>query len=158
MKDETKQIFTRKITQANKTQLTVIVYEILLVYLEDSLTAFEAGNKDEFKHCLSKARECISELRISLDFNYEPSASLFSIYCFADRELAKNIYGNKINNIHELQDMFTKLKDAFEAVSKNDNSKPLMENIQGVYAGLTYGKNDLNENLVNYDSKRGYLV
>ena len=68
------------------------------------------------------------------------------------------MFANKIENISELQEMFTKLHDAFEKVSANDDSKPLMDNIQDVYAGLTYGKNDLNENLVNYDSKRGYLV
>ena len=33
-----------------------------------------------------------------------------------------------------------------------------MENIQSVYAGLTYGRTDLNESLVNYDAKRGFLV
>ena len=158
MNNEKKQIFTRRITQANKSQLTVIIYEILLSYLEDVQTAFESGNIDELRHNIKKARECINQLRIGLDFNYEPARSLFSIYCFADKELAKNMFANKNENISELQAMFTKLHDAFEKVSANDDSKPLMDNIQDVYAGLTYGKNDLNENLVNYDSKRGYLV
>ena len=158
MTDEKKQVFTRRITQANKTQLTVIEYEILLTYLEDALTAFDADNKEEFKTNLSMARECIAQLRKTLDFNYELSTTLFSIYCFADKQLVSDIYGYKTENIDELQGMFTKLRDAFDTISKEDDSKPLMDNIQGVYAGLTYGKNDLNESLVNYDSRRGYLV
>lgn len=158
MNNEKKQIFTRRITQANKSQLTVIIYEILLSYLEDIQTSFESGNIDELKHNIKKSRECIHQLRTGLAFDYEPAKSLFSIYCFADKELAKNMFANKNENISELQEMFTKLHDAFEKVSQNDDSKPLMDNIQDVYAGLTYGKNDLNENLVNYDSKRGYLV
>lgn len=36
MTTEKKQMFTRRITQANKTQLTVIVYEMLSAYLEDA--------------------------------------------------------------------------------------------------------------------------
>ena len=158
MTDEKKQVFTRRITQANKTQLTVIEYEILLTYLEDALTAFDADNKEEFKTNLSMARECIAQLRKTLDFNYELSTTLFSIYCFADKQLVSDIYGYKTENIDELKGMFTKLRDAFDTISKEDDSKPLMDNIQGVYAGLTYGKNDLNESLVNYDSRRGYLV
>ena len=158
MTDEKKQVFTRRITQANKTQLTVIEYEILLTYLEDALTAFDADNKEVFKTNLSMARECIAQLRKTLDFNYELSTTLFSIYCFADKQLVSDIYGYKTENIDELKGMFTKLRDAFDTISKEDDSKPLMDNIQGVYAGLTYGKNDLNESLVNYDSRRGYLV
>ena len=43
MTTEKKQMFTRRITQANKTQLTVIVYEMLSAYLEDARAAHDAG-------------------------------------------------------------------------------------------------------------------
>ena len=36
MKKEDKQQFTLRITQANSTQLVVILYEMLLCYLEDA--------------------------------------------------------------------------------------------------------------------------
>ena len=48
MTTEKKQMFTRRITQANRTQLVVIVYEMLLVYLEDAIHAYEADNKQEY--------------------------------------------------------------------------------------------------------------
>ncbi len=158
MTKENKQIFTRRITQANRTQLVVIVYEMLLVYLEDAVNAHEAGEKQEFVRNLELARECIGQMRTSLNFEYELSKNLFAIYCFADRELANDIFGNKTDNLDVLKMIFTKLHDAYYTISKEDKSAPLMDNIQDVYAGFTYGKTDVNESLVNYDARRGYMA
>lgn len=158
MTRENKQMFTRRITQANRTQLVVIVYEMLLVYLEDAVKAHELGNKEEFVRNLELARECIGQMRTSLNFEYELSKNLFAIYCFADRELANDIFGNKTDNLDVLKMIFTKLHNAYDTISKEDDSEPLMDNIQDVYAGFTYGKTDVNESLVNYDARRGYMA
>ncbi len=158
MTTENKQIFTRRIANANRTQLVVISYEILLVYLEDAKREYEEDNRQEFERSIGLARECIGQLRASLNFEYEPSKSLFSIYCFADRELAKDIFARKTDNLAALISIFTKLHDAFDAISAEDTSEPLMENTQDVYAGFTYGRNDLNESLANYDAARGYMI
>lgn len=158
MTTDKKQNFTRRITQANKTQLVVIVYEMLLVYLEDAIVAFKEQNKEEFKENLRMARECIGQMRTSLNFDYELSRNLFALYCFADKELAKDIYGYKTENLDVIQMIFTKLHDAYYKISSEDESGPLMNNIQSVYAGLTYTKSDLNESLVDYDARRGFLA
>ena len=48
------------------------------------------------------------------------------------------------------------LRDAFEKVSEEDHSKPLMMNAQKVYAGLTYGKgSDLSE-VYQTEANRGF--
>lgn len=158
MNTEIKQTFTRRITQANRTQLVVIVYEMLLVYLEDAINAYNEEQMQEFKENLRMARECIGQMRTSLNFDYALSRNLFSIYCFADRELAKDIYSCKTENLDVIRTIFTKLHDAYYVVSKKDDSAPLMDNIQAVYAGLTYSKSDLNEDYLNFDAKRGFLA
>lgn len=158
MTKEMKQIFTRRITQANRTQLVVVVYDMLLAYLEDGIKAYDVDNKQEFTRSLELARNCIAELRSSLNFEYDLSKNLFSIYAFADRELASDIYGVKTNNIDAIIGIFQKLRDAYHTISKEDDSEPLMENIQDVYAGYTYGKTDVNESMANYGTQRGYCV
>lgn len=158
MTTEKKQMFTRRITQANRTQLVVIVYEMLLVYLEDATNAYEANDKTEFVRNLELARECIGQMRTSLNFEYTLSKNLFSLYCYADKELAADIYGYKKDNLDVIKMIFTKLHDAYYTISSKDHSEPLMDNIQSVYAGLTYGRTDLNENLTNFDVKRGFLA
>lgn len=158
MTTEKKQMFTRRITQANRTQLVVIVYEMLLVYLEDATNAYGAKDKTEFVRNLELARECIGQMRTSLNFEYALSKNLFSLYCYADKELASDIYGYKIDNLDVIKMIFTKLHDAYYTISSKDHSEPLMDNIQSVYAGLTYGRTDLNESLTNFDVKRGFLA
>lgn len=158
MTKEMKQIFTRRITQANSTQLVVILYDMILAYLKDAAAAQETGCEQEFKKDMQCARNCISELRGSLDFNYDLSRNLFAIYAFADRELAHDMYGIDAEQLSQISGMFQKLRDAYHTISREDHSQPLMENAQNVYAGYTYGRTDVNESLMQYGAARGYRV
>lgn len=153
-----KQIFTRRITQANRTQLIVVLYDMILTYLKDAATAQEIGCEQEFKKDMQCARNCISELRGSLDFHYDLSRTLFAIYAFADRELAHDMHNISAEQLGQISGMFQKLRDAYHTVSKDDHSQPLMENAQDVYAGFTYNKTDVNESLSRYHSARGYCI
>ena len=122
------------------------------------MNAYEEDKKEDFRENLRMARECIGQMRTSLNFDYNISRNLFAIYCFADREIAKDMYSLKKENLDVIKMIFTKLHDAYYVVSTKDESGPLMDNIQTVYAGLTYSKSDLNEDFMNYDIKRGYLA
>lgn len=158
MTKEMKQIFTRRITQANRTQLVVILYDMILTYLKDAATAQEIGCEQEFKKDMQCARNCISELRGSLDFNYDLARNLFAIYAFADRELAHDMRGISAEQLVQITGMFQKLRDAYHTISKEDQSQPLMENAQDVYAGFTYNRTDVNESLSQYGGARGYCI
>lgn len=158
MTKEMKQIFTRRITQANRTQLVVILYDMILTYLGDAASAQEIGCEQEYKKDMQCARNCISELRCSLDFTYDLSRNLFAIYAFADRELAHDMHGINAEQLAQITGMFQKLRDAYNTISKQDHSQPLMENAQNVYAGFTYGRTDVNESLSQYGTARGYCI
>ena len=55
-------------------------------------------------------------------------------------------------------DMIKELRESYEKISSQDTSAPIMENAQTVYAGLTYGKDSLNENLSAQSIHRGFRV
>ena len=63
MTKECKQQFTLRITQANSTQLIVILYEMTLQYLADGEQAADDAGLAEAVH---RARGCIKELLNSL--------------------------------------------------------------------------------------------
>ena len=113
MTKEMKQIFTRRITQANRTQLVVVVYDMLLTYLDDAKKAYSVDNMYEFVSDIEHARNCIAELRSSLNFEFELSKTLFSIYSFADRKLASDIYSFDAKNLDAISRLFEKLRDAY---------------------------------------------
>ena len=56
-----------------------------------------------------------------------------------------------------VREMLVELRRAFIEVNKSDNSGMMMQNTQQVYAGLTYSRTSLNENMYS-DVNRGYKV
>ena len=80
MTKECKQQFTLRITQANSTQLIVILYEMTLQYLADGEQAVDDAGLAEAVH---RARGCIKELLNSLHREYSPAGEL-TCSAFAD--------------------------------------------------------------------------
>lgn len=158
MRKEKKQEFTLKITRANKTQLVVILYDMVLVYLEDSLEAFERKDYKEYKWNIERAKDCIDELLNSLHMEYEIAGILKGLYFFYKRELTTAAVQNKKELVLPVIQMIQELKESYEQVSAQDTSAPIMENTQTVYAGLTYGKNSLNIDLSDQGAERGFRV
>ncbi len=158
MTDDLKQKFTLRITQANKTELTVILYEMTMVYVKDAKVALLTHDIAEFRKEIKRARRCMEELLSSLHIEYAIARHMMQLYLYVNRELAKaDVWCVEEPLDHALL-VIQNLHDAYIEISKKDTSEPIMSNIQSVYAGLTYGKNNLNENLVNNTANRGFLV
>jgi flagellar secretion chaperone FliS len=94
----------------------------------------------------------------ALDFSYEVSFHLMQIYQFINRQVSTAVLKKEPAVLKYVASAVTKLKEAFEEVSKQDSSGPMMENTQTVYAGLTYSKSDLTEDLRDQGSSRGFRV
>lgn len=158
MTKELKQEFTLKISQANKTELVVILYEMLLAYLEDAKAAHKAQDQEGFRKGIKQAKSCLHELMSSLHFEYELAGNLSQLYGYADRMMTRADVTNSVEHLADVEKMITKLHDAYQTVSEQDTSEPVMSNAQTVYAGLTYGKNQLTESLADQGSSRGFRV
>lgn len=158
MKKEKKQEFTLRITRANRTQMVVILYDMVLVYLEDALEAFENKNFKEFKWNIERGKDCIDELLNSLHMEYEIAGILRGLYFFYKRELTTAAIQMKAELVAPVMQMLRELKESYEQVASQDTSAPVMENAQTVYAGLTYGKDSLNVNLSDQGTNRGFCV
>lgn len=158
MKKEQKQEFTLRITRANKTQMIVILYDMVLVYLQDSLEAYEKEDYAAYKWNIERAKDCIDELLNSLHMEYELAGILKGLYFFYKRELSSAGVLKETAKIISIMSMIKELKESYEKIAPQDTSAPLMENAQTVYAGLTYGKNSLNINLSDQSTNRGFCV
>lgn len=84
MTKECKQQFTLRITQANSTQLIVILYEMTLQYLADGEQAVDDAGLVEAVH---RARGCIKELLNSLHREYTRQESFPDCTCSAFADL-----------------------------------------------------------------------
>ncbi len=155
MTKECKQQFTLRITQANSTQLIVILYEMILCYLEEAKAAQE---QDEIREAVRKIRGCVNELIQSLHMEYEPATELRKLYFFCIRRLVHCETRKDMAALDDIEKVIQPLHDAYAQIEKLNDKGPVMNNSQTIYAGLTYGKNTLTENMADQSSNRGMLV
>ena len=79
MTKELKQQFTLRISQANKSQLVVILYEMMITYLDEAKEAYDRQDRAGFREGIRKSRGCLMELMSSLHFEYEVASNLLSL-------------------------------------------------------------------------------
>ena len=149
MKAESVKIFTRRITSANKSEIIVIIYDIIEENLALAKKALAEGDRETYRNEIKQAISFVKELLVSLDMNYEVSKNLASLYIYVSRCRNFALVSGKKEEIEAAEKVLRKLGDSFREVAKMDESKPVMENTQRVYAGITYGRGlDLDETLV----------
>ena len=158
MTRELKQEFTLRITQANKTQLITILYEMVLLYIDEAEEALEAENKTEFRSAIRKIRGCMNELTDSLHLEYELAQNLLQLYLYVNRELVQASSHFAKENLEHVRMVIGELQKAYQKIEDQDRSGPVMGNTQTVYAGLTYGRNTLTENITDPSANRGFCV
>ena len=156
MTDEQKQDFTLRISQANKSALVVILYDIFLTYAGEAEAASPADGT--FHIAISKARGALSELIGSLHMDYEIAQSTYQLYRFVERELIRADVKRSTEPIPPVIRIMQCLRDAYAEAAKSDTSEPLMKNTDVVYAGMTYGKHDVMTGSSAAGTNRGYLV
>ena len=158
MTTEQKKEFTRKISQANSSELIVILYDIALVYVKESIRFMETDDGQNAKIQADFAKRCIEEMMLNLHFEYDLATVLHRIYLSMKKSLREGILENKKEKLVSVRDNLTSLRDAYAQIVPQDTSAPVMGHTQTVVAGLTYGKHSLNESLAQESSSRGFFV
>ncbi len=158
MTSELKRQFTFRVSQANPTEMIVILYDMTLQYLTDA--GESAGREEiaEYRENVRRARNCVSELLQSLHLEYEPASALRKLYLYCLRRLSQAEARLHPELLREVENILTPLRDAYGQIAPRNTAGPVMQNAQTVYAGLTYGKNTLTENMADQSMNRGMLV
>lgn len=158
MTREDKQRFTLRISQANSTEMIVLLYEMLLCYLKEAEEAVGEGNTAVLHEAARKARGCLNELLYSLNPRYEPAGTLQQLYLFCIRRLAIGEARRQTEPLEEVRRIIVPLRDAYSQIAPQNQGGPVMGNPQTVYAGLTYGRNTLTENMADQGANRGMYI
>ena len=154
MKKELIQEFSMRVTQASRSELIVIMYD-----MEYAQEAFADGDATTYEKELAHAGRFVNELMASLDYSIGLSYHLMSLYIFANRELTAARVQKQPERLDGVAEIFEKLLAGYKKVSEEDTSGPVMKNTQQVYAGLTYGRGTLNEMYVNgNEARRGFMA
>ncbi len=156
MKDEVRLDFQRRLSQCNKGEMIVIMYDICMAYIDEAKNQHKCLDYENYKESIRQGQKTLDMMMGALDFRYEISAELYRLYQVSKNLLEKAIYQNRLEGLEEAQRILMPLYEAFCQLAKTDTSAPLMQNVQKVYAGMTYGRSSMEEIVDN--NNRGFLV
>ena len=172
MNKEQVQAFTKRISNGNRSEIIVVLFDIFQAYETDARHALleiqQAREEKNHEHKMTAtqayregirhASMVLRHLEDDLDFNSDISKQLFTLYTYCERALARATYKEDLAIFDEVEKIMGELREAFVAVAAQDNSAPIMANTQKYVAGYTYGKTDVMEMAVNFDISRGFLA
>ena len=156
MNDDTRQDFILRITQANASAMVVILYDMFLSYSREALAA--DPKSEAFLSAVRHARGCLSELINSLHMEQELARNIYPVYRFIERRLIMAQVRLCTDDLPRCVAMMEKLRNAYAESVRDDHSAPLMKNADLVYAGMTYGPDDLKMQASAAGTNRGYLA
>lgn len=148
--------FQNRIVTASQNDLVVINYEMLMAELDEAIGYYNDQDEKGFAKAMTQATRLLRELSDNLDFRYEISKDLMSLYIFVNKKFIDASMTNMVQPLYTAKDVLSSLLLGWrEASAKEVTKGPLIQNSQQLYAGLTYGKGSLNET-VYQESNRGY--
>lgn len=151
------QTYTLRVSQASPCELVVIMYDIILDDVKNARAAKTAGNQKQYQDDLTHAGKFVNELMGALDFSQPISFRLMSLYIYVNKMIVQARVSGKWDSLNDVELVIEKLRAGFDGIKDQDTTGPVMQNVQQVYAGLTYGKGKLNETYLNaQDYNRGF--
>ncbi len=158
MTKEQIQTFTYRISNANKTEMITILYDMGVVYLDDAITACVRQDTAQFRIEINRAKDVLHELVASVNSQTELGRTFLTLYVFYGELLTKAYLDCDRFAAEHVKDMFMRLSSSYSEASKFDNTGAVMGNTQKVYSGITYNKNQTCDNYAETFSNRGYLA
>lgn len=73
-------------------------------------------------------------------------------------EITKAIYSFDKTHIENAKNVMGSLSEAFREIKDFDTRPPMTQNAEQTVAGMTYGRNGIDEVTQNYDKNRGFLA
>lgn len=149
-------ITASQVANATRGQLLKITYDLLLESLDNIKKYANEKSEKEFASGIGRSRQILQELIDTLDFKQAISQDLLRIYVYINGLLIKSLIAYDESLIDESKMLINQLVEGWEGAIANDpKTLKVMNNAQQLYAGLTYGKNDLNVS-VRDDNNRGF--
>ncbi len=151
------QTYTLRISQANRSEMVVILFDLFDEYITDAMTAYSEDNHEAFRENVGYANKVVTDLMNALNMSYKEAASLLEIYGFVSRHISLAVIKRDVTNLAQAKSLMDRLKAVFEEGAKQNTDGPMMKNSETVFAGLTYGRRAVMDSLTT-EVNRGFKV
>ncbi len=138
-------VYKMRITQAGIGEMTVVMLEMEIQWIEEAIHAFEAKDVDTFLACVDKAQAVQVELMNVVNVKNSVGLDVYSVFAFINKQLITAKIKREPLDLERCKGMLEKFHISFQEIAKTDQSGPVMAYSEKVYAGLTYGSGGLVE-------------
>lgn len=145
MTDEQMNTYKMRITQAGIGEMTVVMLEMEMQWIEDALAAYENQDLASFEDCVGKAQSTQVELMNVMNMSNPVAVEVYSVFTFINKQLINAKIKRHPLDLERCKAMLKKYHASFQEIAKTDTEGPVMAGSEKVYAGLTYGTSGLVE-------------
>jgi len=147
--------YVARISSANPTRLVAITNELILAHVED---AINSPDDREFTRHVELSIGLLGTLIDSLNMEYELSHTLFPLYIYVNKLLINAKLTGKTEPLEHVQKIIIPLYMGWKELAENESEEgSAMDRSQKIFAGLTYGRGELNE-YIQEDENRSYKI
>lgn len=105
---------TNAVTTASPGELTLMLYNGCLKFINMAKNAVETKNIEEKNTNIQKAQNIISEFMVTLNMDLDISKNMMALYDYANRRLIEaNIHGD-IAALEEVEELITEFRDSWK--------------------------------------------
>lgn len=107
-----------QVNTATKEELTLILYEGGIRFLNQAIVAIEKGEVIKANSLIIKVEDIVREFQITLDHQYEISESLDALYDYMHRRLVEGNLNKDVEILNEVLGMFRDFRDTWREAMK----------------------------------------
>ena len=100
-------------------QMLIAVFDELIKQINIAILSFEKNDYSEINRSLLKSQRILTELRSTLNFDYEISKNLDDIYNFLNRAIMNANIKKDPSDLKDVLEIVTGLRDAFSTAEKS---------------------------------------
>lgn len=149
--------FTLRTSQANHSELMLILHDVEQIYIDDAKKSYINDDISEYLRYIELAKKAHNELMNCINPLDAQGKHVLAVLRFVYKQLITSGVKREPVELDRCVDIMKTMRECFEKIHEIDTEGPVMRNTHQVYAGLTYGKGTLNESVQGTDySKRGF--
>lgn len=113
------QVLQKQIETASKEELTLMLYEGGIKFLNQAIVALEKKDIVKANNLILRTEDIVREFQITLDHKYEEiSRPLDQLYDYMHRRLVEGNLRKDVEILNEVLDMFREMRDTWKEAMK----------------------------------------
>jgi len=112
------QLLQKQLETASKEELTLMLYEGGIKFLNQAIIAMEKNDIVKANHLIIRVEDIVREFQLTLDHNYEIAKQLDLLYDYMHHRLVEGNLTKDVAIINEVLDMFREMRDTWKEAMK----------------------------------------